>query len=124
MWSFPCWVAVFYLPLPRAVPKTYMLSLAAVFRSLTVEGWTSWLSLIVGTLIFAQAMNLTHSALWDAAEPFLIGNPSHGRGRQVERAAKKHSITDLDGRPLGPDTLLVPGTKVLLDGKPHTIPGQ
>ena len=41
-----------------------------------------------GTVVLAQLMNLTHQALWDAAEPLLVGSPNHGRGRVVEHKMK------------------------------------
>jgi len=126
LWWFPPWVATFYLPLPpviRSVPKNFVLSLIAVCHSMVAEGWTSRARMLIGTFFLGQLMNLVHQALWDAFEPILIGNPNHGRGRQEERPMPKREILDKDGRPLGPNSVLLPGTEVLVDGR-RCVVGQ
>ena len=90
LWWFPVWVAVFYLPLPAMFqdgPKNFMLCTLAVYWSAHAEGWSTPRALL-GTALLAPLMNLTHQALWDAAEPLLIGNPNHGRGRVIEHKMK------------------------------------
>ena len=90
LWWFPVWVAVFYLPLPAMLqdgPKNFMLCTVAVYWSAHAEGWSTP-RVLLGTVVLAQLMNLTHQALWDAAEPLLIGSPNHGRGRVVEHNMK------------------------------------
>ena len=90
LWWFPAWVAVFYLPLPAMFqdgPKNFMLCTLAVYCSAHAEGWSTTRALL-GTAVLAPLMNLTHQALWDAAEPLLIGNPNHGRGRVIEHKMK------------------------------------
>ena len=90
LWWFPAWVAVFYLPLPAMFqdgPKNFMLCTLAVYWLAHAEGWSTPRALL-GTAVLAPLMNLTHQALWDAAEPLLIGNPNHGRGRVIEHKMK------------------------------------
>jgi len=90
LWWFPVWVAVFYLPMPAMLqegPKNFMLCTLAVYYSAHAEGWSTP-RVLLGTAVLAQLMNLTHQALWDAAEPLLIGSPNHGRGRVVEHKMK------------------------------------
>ena len=90
LWWFPVWVAVFYLPMPAMLqdgPKNFMLCTLAVYWSAHADGWSTPRALL-GTVAMAPLMNLTHQALWDAAEPLLIGNPNHGRGRVIEHKMK------------------------------------
>ena len=90
LWWFPVWVAVFYLPMPSMLeggPKNFMLCTVAVYWSAHAEGWST-ARVLLGTVVLAQLMNLTHQALWDAAEPVLVGSPNHGRGRVVEHKMK------------------------------------
>ena len=66
LWWFPAWVAVFYVPLPKAVPRNYVMCVIAVYRAMD---WTRRWAVILGTVVLAQLMHLAHQALWDAAEP-------------------------------------------------------
>ena len=126
LFSLPVWVFIFYLPLPLTSYKTFAACTLATYYGLTVlEGWMSWWKIAAGTFFLAQCMNLSLSALWDAAEPFLIGSPNFGSGKQLVRhPPKRRVILDKDGKPLGPQTVLLPGTELLVDGKPYIVPGE
>jgi hypothetical protein len=123
IYCLPVWVIVFYIPLPLTSYLLFAVCALTTYRGLVAEGWTTWLGLVAGTVVLAECMNLSLSALWDAAEPFLIGSPEFGKGKQLRRPPKR-VILDKDGKPLGPHTVLSPGAELLVDGRPYTVPGE
>ena len=82
---FPLWIAIFYLPLPKAWTGRCLMAMCSyvTYNGLTAGGYSSWASILPGTIALAICMNLSLSALWDAAEPFIIGSPNFGQGTQV-----------------------------------------
>ena len=89
----PVWIAAFYLlPRPLGIELSPMLfvCLVVTYRALSHEGW-SGVGLYLLTPILGFLMNLVESALWDTAEPFLVGQPGFGAGttrvRQVGSGA-------------------------------------
>ena len=96
LYWFPAWIAVFYLPVPKTATGYCLMALCSyvTYNGLIARGWSSWASIILGTVATAMCMNLALSALWDAAEPFLIGSPNFGQGTQV-----RHPIIDVRERP-------------------------
>ena len=74
---------------------------------------------------------LQHESIWDAFEPLIFGRTGHGAGTLKETPrAKMPDMLDKDGRPLGPSSVLVPGTRLRVDThdgrgfRPYVIPGK
>ena len=88
----PVYVLIFYT-LPRPVPMLtpcVLLCFVVTYRALLLAGWPFWGKLVL-TPPLGFLMNLVDSALWDTIEPFLVGQPGFGRGRQVPSRAPKGS---------------------------------
>ena len=108
-----------------------MVHLYAAYNAIIAAGWASWWSIVPGALLAQKAMGLTHEAIWDAFEPFVFGRPGHGAGyRREVRQSRKPDLLDKDGKPLGSQTVLCPGTQVRVDKhdgrgfQPFIIPGE
>lgn len=97
-------VLVFYLGRVRllsplyAVPQLSPMFVTCVFvcwRALSSAGWTSWFALPLCSLLLGGLQNLAQSALWDTLEPFLVGDPDHGRGvqRLVPQSSQRVTAT-------------------------------
>jgi hypothetical protein len=116
-----------YMPLPESVPVLNLVHLYAAFSACEEAQWESWWKIALGSLLLAKAMGLAHESLWDAFEPLLVGREGHGAGTPVRRSA---DMLDKDGRPLGPQSLLMPGTQLRVDAhdgrgfRPFVVPGE
>lgn len=133
LWWMPWSIVLSYVKeiIPDAIPIESLLHLYAAYDSIVEAGWTSWWSTILGTLILQKAMGLSHEAVWDAFEPFVVGRKGHGAGTQRTVAkGRKPDMLDKDGQPLGAQTVLVPGTQLRVDRhdgrgfQPFVIPGE
>ena len=138
-WWLPISIAVPYLPLPESVPVLGLLHLYATYDAIVEAEWSSstwfcWLKIISAMFLLAKAMGLTHESIWDALEPALIGREGHGAGRRRAvpqgNSGRKPDMLDKDGRPLGSQSVLVPGTQLQIDVhdgggfRPFIIPGE
>ena len=130
-----CWpwllisIALPYTPIHEALLG--LVHLYAAYSAIQEAEWQSWWSVLLGSFLLAKAMGLAHESLWDAFEPLLIGSDGHGAGkREPSTERKPASVLDKDGKPLGPQSCLVPGTQLRLDAHdgrgylPYVIPGK
>jgi hypothetical protein len=137
-------VTLFYPWLPITVAASYLnevlsdqsffvsvLHLYAAYQAINEENWERWWTTIVGMFLLSKAMGLAHESIWDAFEPLLVGRKGHGAGtRKTVAHGRKPDMTDKDGKPLGSQSLLVPGTQVRVDThdgrgfQPFIIPGD
>ena len=110
---------------PESIPVESVLHLYAAYSAIADARWVSLWSILPGTLLLQKAMGLSHEAIWDALKPFV--KPDHGTEVQHRR---KPDMLDKDGKTLGPQTLLCPGTQIRLDNhdgrgfQPFIIPGE
>ena len=99
---FPVWVACFYIvprPLPLLSP-TLVLCIAVTYHVLSSQGWSGF-GLAVLTPFLGFLMNLAESAFWDTLEPFLVGRPGFGSGRQVEVPLRHRNGGNVGGGGVG-----------------------
>ena len=105
--------------------------LYAAYRAIEEAEWERWWTTLLGTFLFSKAMGLSHESIWDAFEPLLIGRKGHGAGtRKTVAHGRKPDVLDKDGKPLGRQSLLMPGTQLRVDAhdgrgfQPFVIPGE
>ena len=89
VWSFPAWVAAFYIPLPK-VKLLAVTGYAAHCALLNDAYWEMTGLHIVFSLFCGMSLNLAHSAFWDALEPKLIGKERFGAG-EIRRVPRRQS---------------------------------
>ena len=97
-YSFPIWVALFYVP---RVPNVKLFALTAyvAHAALESDGWSAnWMRYVLSA-VCGGLLNLAHSAFWDALEPKIIGKEGFGQGKA--RAMK----IDTNGKPMDPQDL-------------------
>ena len=129
LWWLPVSIAIPHMSLPEAFPALSLVHLYATYSAIYAAGWESWWRTLLGTFLLSKAMGLAHESIWDAFEPLIIGKPGHGAGVDPVRH-NQPSVLDKDGQPLGPQSVLLPGTQLRVDrhdGKgfrPHVIPGR
>lgn len=137
LWSFflPFSALLWWLPasflasrakemVPDGMPVESLLHLYATWDSIVAAGWESWWQILIGCVTLQKAMGMAHEGALEA----LNGGQKNDRngaanGRPVD-------MLDKDGRPLGPQTVLVPGTQVRVDAhdghgfRPYIMPGE
>lgn len=124
-WWLPGSVIIGYLPLPESIPCVSLMHLYATFSAIDDAEWQSWWSIGVGTFILSKAMGMAHEYICEGFEPiFFGGREGHGAG------TCEPDILDKDGKPLGAQTVLVPGSQLRMDLHdgggclPYIIPGK
>jgi hypothetical protein len=132
-WWLPVSIVVtegrLFCGLPDSIPLVGLLHLYATFWTIVDDSWESWWKIGLGTLLLSKVMGIGHEALWDAFEPFVFGREGHGAGTQQTVSRRPPDVRDKDGRPLGPQTVLAPGTQIQLDThdgqgfQPFILPG-
>ena len=137
LWWLPASIVASYGKemLPDSLPIESALHLYAAYSAIVDAEWERWWAIMFGTLLLQKAMGLSHEAIWDAFEPFIIGRPGHGVGTTKKvflpksTPGRERDVLDKDGNPLGAQTVLAPGTQIRVDAhdgrgfQPFIIPG-
>ena len=116
LWWLPVSITAGYMP--GSIPIVSLLHLYATYSAIDDAEWQSWWSISLGTLLLSKAMGMAHESIWDGFEPLVVGREGHGAGVQQAVRSRKASMLDKDGKPLDPQSVLVPSTQ------PIAIPGE